>query len=361
MGTMKAFVMPEVGQTDMVDKPIPEPGPNDVVVKTTHALICTSDVHTVKGALPVAPGVTLGHEALGVIHAIGSAVTGFTEGQRVAVNAVTPCFECRYCQTGYTSQCGGPLGGYQYTAQRDGNMAEYFIVPHAKANVAPIPDDISSEAAVYACDMLSTGFMGAEHCYLRLGDTAAVFAQGAVGLSATIGLSLLGASRIFAVESIPNRQELSKAYGATDVIDFSEGRCCRTDPRGDRRRRCRRRDRGARLPADLGRLSAGDQGRRAGVEHRVPRREPEPAAVAARRVRPRHGRQVHPQRPVPGGNDRMQRIFALIRTGRFDPTRMTTHTFEFDEVRRRLPDDAEQGGRHHQAADHLLSDVPESR
>src|SRR6478735_6275761 len=102
-------------------------------------------------------------------------------------------------------------------------MAEYFVVPHAKANLAPIPDDISSEAAVYACDMLSTGFMGAEHCYLRLGDTAAVFAQGAVGLSATIGLSLLGASRIFAVESVPNRQELSKAYGATDIIDFSEG------------------------------------------------------------------------------------------------------------------------------------------
>jgi threonine dehydrogenase-like Zn-dependent dehydrogenase len=329
---MKAFVMPEVGRTDIVEKPIPEPGPNDVIVKTTHALICTSDVHTVKGALPVAPGVTLGHEAIGVIHAIGSAVTGFTEGQRVAVNAVTPCFECRYCQTGYTSQCGGPLGGYQYTAQRDGNMAEYFIVPHAKANLAPIPDDLSSEAAVYACDMLSTGFMGAEHCYLRLGDTAAVFAQGAVGLSATIGLSLLGASRIFAVESIPNRQELSKAYGATDIVDFSEGDA-----------------------VEQIREATGGEGVDAAVEAlgfpqtwesclRVTKAGGRVSNIGY------HGENPNPlQVPLdafglgmadksihsglcPGGNDRMQRIFALIRTGRFDPTRMTTHTFGFDDV-----------------------------
>lgn len=209
MSSMRAFVMIDVGKTGVVDKQIPDPGPDEVIVRTTHALICTSDIHTVSGALPVAPGVTLGHEAIGVVHAIGSNVKGFTEGQRVAVNAVTPCYKCRYCQSGYTSQCGGPLGGYQYTAQRDGNMAEYFMVPNAEANLAPIPENISSEAAVYACDMLSTGFMGAEHCYLKLGDSVAIFAQGAVGLSATIGAVLQGAARIFAVESIPGRQELS--------------------------------------------------------------------------------------------------------------------------------------------------------
>ncbi len=332
MGTMKAFVMPEVGQTDIVEKPIPQPGPNDVIVKTTHALICTSDVHTVKGALPVANGVTLGHEALGVIHAIGSAVTGFTEGQRVAVNAVTPCFECRYCQTGYTSQCGGPLGGYQYTAQRDGNMAEYFVVPHAKANLAPIPDDISSEAAVYACDMLSTGFMGAEHCYLRLGDTAAVFAQGAVGLSATIGLSLLGASRIFAVESVPNRQELSKAYGATDIIDFSEG---------DAVEQIREATDGEGVDAAVEALGfpqtwesclrvtkAGGRVSNIGYHGENPNPLQVPLDAFGLGMA---DKSIH-SGLCPGGNDRMQRIFALIRTGRFDPTRMTTHTFAFDDV-----------------------------
>jgi isopropanol dehydrogenase (NADP+) len=111
-------------------------------------------VHTVKGALPVPDDRTLGHESVGVIHKLGSAVTGFELGQRVAVNAVTPCYRCGYCQRGYTSQCGDALGGYKYTVQMDGNMAEYFVVPAAQANLAPIPDDLPDAKAVYACDML---------------------------------------------------------------------------------------------------------------------------------------------------------------------------------------------------------------
>jgi isopropanol dehydrogenase (NADP+) len=137
----------------------------EAIVRTTAALICTSDVE---------PGRTLGHESVGVIHSLGSAVTGFTEGQRVAVCAVTPCYRCSYCQRGFTSQCGGPLGGYKYTVQMDGNMAEYFVVPAAAANLTPIPDAISDEQAVYTCDMLTTGFLGAEHAYLQFGETVAV-------------------------------------------------------------------------------------------------------------------------------------------------------------------------------------------
>lgn len=158
--SMRAFVIEEVGRTAVVDKPIPEPGPEEAIVRTTAALICTSDVHTVKGALPVPGGRTLGHESVGVVHRLGSAVTGFTEGQRVLVGAVTPCYRCTYCQRGFTSQCGGALGGYKYTTQMDGNMAEYFVVPAAAANLTPIPDDVPDAKAVYACDMLSTGFMG---------------------------------------------------------------------------------------------------------------------------------------------------------------------------------------------------------
>lgn len=213
---MNAFVMPEVGKTAVTQKPVPEPGPEEAIVRTTAALICTSDVHTVKGALPVAAGVTLGHEAVGVVHALGSAVEGFTEGQRVAVNAVTPCFRCHYCQSGFTSQCGGPLGGYRYTAQMDGNMAEYFVVPAAQGDLAPIPDELSDEKAAYCCDMLSTGFLGAEHARIGLGETVAVFAQGPVGLCATIG-----AGRVIAVEARPERQELARRFGADDVVDFT--------------------------------------------------------------------------------------------------------------------------------------------
>ncbi len=220
---MRAFVIKQVGETGVVEKPIPEPGPEEAVVRTTAALICTSDVHTVRGALPVEPGRTLGHESVGVIHKLGSAVTGFTEGQRVAVCAVTPCYRCSYCQRGFTSQCGGPLGGYKYTIQMDGNMAEYFIVPAAAANLTPIPDGIADEQAVYTCDMLTTGFLGAEHAYLQFGETVAVFAQGPVGLCATMGANLMGAGRIIAVESRPERQALAKRFGADDIVDFSPG------------------------------------------------------------------------------------------------------------------------------------------
>ena len=331
---MKAYAMPEVGRTEIVEKPIPSPGPDEVIVRTTAALICTSDVHTVKGALPVADGVTLGHEAVGVVHAIGSNVTGFDEGQRVAVNAVTPCFKCRYCQSGYTSQCGGALGGYQYTAVRDGNMAEYFMVPNAEANLAPVPDALSDEQAVYACDMLSTGFMGAEHCYLKLGDTAAVFAQGAVGLSATIGLTLLGASRIFAVESIPGRQELSRRYGATDVVDFSQGDAVEQimDLTG-----------GEGVDAAIEAFGfpktwescirvtkAG--GRISNIGYHGEVAEPLPVPLDAFGLG-MADKSIH-SGLCPGGNDRMQRLFALTLTGRFDPTLMTTHRLPFDDVQR---------------------------
>lgn len=332
MTTMNAFVMTKIGSTDVVQKPIPEPQPDEVVVKTTHALICTSDVHTVRGALPVEPGVTLGHEAIGTVHAIGSHVTGYVEGQRVAINAVIPCFKCRACQSGFTSQCGGPLGGYRYTAQQDGNMAEYFVVPHAMGNLAPIPDQVSDEAAVYACDMLSTGFMGAEHCYLRLGDTAAVFAQGAVGLSATIGLTLLGASRIFAVESIPGRQSLARTFGATDIIDFTDGDAVEqimdaTDGQG-----VDAAIEALGLPqtweACLRVTKAGGRISNIGYHGENPASLPVPLDAFGLGMA---DKSIH-SGLCPGGNDRMQRLFSLIATGRFDPTLMTTHTFNFDDV-----------------------------
>ena len=330
--TMRALVIKEIGAVEVVDKAVPAPGPEEAVVRTTAALICTSDVHTVKGALPVPFGRTLGHESVGVIHSLGSAVTGFQQGQRVAVNAVTPCYRCSYCQRGYTSQCGGPLGGYKYTVQTDGNMAEYFVVPAAAANLAPIPDDVPDETAVYACDMLSTGLMGAEHAYLQFGDTVAIFAQGPVGLSATIGANLLGAGRIFAVESRPERQELARRFGADEIIDFSNG-----DP-----------------VQQILNLTDG-----AGVDAAIEAfgfPQTFEACVKVTKAGGRvsnigyHGENPDPLRlPLdafglgmndkaihtglcPGGSERMKRIFRLLQSGRIDPTPMTTHTFGFADV-----------------------------
>ena len=332
--TMRALVFKEIGKTAVMEKPIPEPGPGEAVVRTTAALICTSDVHTVKGALPVPADRTLGHESVGVIHQLGSAITGFTEGQRVAVNAVTPCYTCSYCQRGFTSQCGGALGGYKYTAQIDGNMAEYFIVPAAQANLAPIPDDLTDEQAVYACDMLSTGFMGAEHAYLQFGETVAIFAQGPVGLCATMGAHLLGAGQIIAVESRPERQILAKRFGADVIVDFSQGD-----------------------PVEQIMELTGGQGVDAAIEaFGFP--QTFEACVRVTKAGGRvsnigyHGENPSPlQLPLeafglgmndkaihtglcPGGSERMNRLFRLMQSGRIDPTPMTTHRFPFDDIER---------------------------
>ncbi|WP_147116226.1 NAD(P)-dependent alcohol dehydrogenase, partial [Pseudonocardia sulfidoxydans] len=326
--------MERVGSTAVVEKPIPEPGPEEAIVRTTAALICTSDVHTVKGALPVPDGRTLGHESVGVIHKLGSAVTGWTEGQRVAVNAVTPCYRCAYCQRGYTSQCGGALGGYKYTVQMDGNMAEYFVVPAAAANLTAIPDSLTDAQAVYSCDMLSTGFMGAEHARINFGETVAVFAQGPVGLSATLAANTLGAGRIIAVESRPERQALAKRFGADDIVDFSAG-----DP-----------------VEQIMDLTGGE-----GVDAAIEAFGFPQTFEACLRVTKAGGRVsnigYHGENPAPlqlpldafglgmndkaihtglcpGGSERMGRMFQLMLSGRIDPTPMTTHTFGFDEVSR---------------------------
>lgn len=221
--TMRGLAFLGDGKVGLVDRDVPFAGHGEAIIKSTASLICTSDVHTVAGLLPVPEGRLLGHESVGIVHALGEGVTSVKVGDRVAVNAVTPDGTCDACQQGYTSQCGGALGGYRYTAQKDGNLAEFFHVNDADYNLAPIPDDLSDDLAVYACDMLSTGFIGAENANIPLGGTVAVFAQGAVGLSATLGARLVGAGLIIAVEGIPARADLARKFGADVVIDPADG------------------------------------------------------------------------------------------------------------------------------------------
>lgn len=332
--TMKAFVMKAVGEVGIVEKAVPEPGPNEAVVRTTTALVCTSDVHTVRGALPVEPGRTLGHESVGVVHSLGSAVEGFSEGDRVAVGAITPCFQCNFCQRGFHSQCQGLLGGYKFTAQKDGNMAQFFLVNDAQANLARIPDGLSDHQAVYATDMLSTGFMGAEHAELALGETVAVFAQGAVGLSATMGCRLLGAGLIIAVESIPKRQDLARRFGADVVVDYTKGDTVEqimeltggegVDAAVEAFGFPQTWEAALRVTKPGGRISnIGYHGE-----------NPEPLAVPLEAFG--YGmadKQIYGGL-CPGGSGRMRNIFRLMETGKVDPTPMTTHEFGFGEIER---------------------------
>jgi threonine dehydrogenase-like Zn-dependent dehydrogenase len=221
--TMKAAVFVEPGRIVLEEKPIPKIGPRDALMQVTTTTICGTDVHILKGEYPVARGLTIGHEPVGVIANLGDAVTGYQIGQRVIAGAITPCGQCESCLDGHQAQCGGKaMGGWRLGNTIDGCQAEYVLIPDAMANLAPIPDHLSDEQVLMCPDIMSTGIGGAESGRIRIGDTVAVFAQGPIGLCATIGAKLAGATRIFAVDGLAGRLAMSKRLGADVTIDYRE-------------------------------------------------------------------------------------------------------------------------------------------
>src|SRR5260370_20027890 len=175
---MKAFVMKAIGQVGFMEKPIPQPGPNDAIVKTTKAVICTSDSHTVGGAVGPRENLTVGHEAVGIVYEVGSNVKLFKPGDHVIVGAITPDWGDPASQAGHSSQSGGPLGGWKFSNTKDGVFAEYFHVNEADANMARIPPNRPPTMADYFASLRSTCFMGAENGNIPIGGTVAVFAEG---------------------------------------------------------------------------------------------------------------------------------------------------------------------------------------
>jgi alcohol dehydrogenase len=214
-GLMWANVFRGPGKFGLEEKPIPTAGIGEAVVRVRLTTICGTDIHIVRGEYPVPPGLTIGHEAVGVIHELGPGVTGYEVGQRVLVGAITPCGQCEPCLGGDTSQCGGALGGWRFGNTVDGAQAEYVRVPFAQANLTLIPDRLADEQVILLADIASTGFSAAESGHVRLGDTVAVFAQGPIGLCATLGAKLMGAAQIFAVDTDPHRLSLAWDFGAT--------------------------------------------------------------------------------------------------------------------------------------------------
>ena len=233
---MKAAVFVEPGRIELAYKPIPDVGPNDALVRITTTTICGTDVHILKGEYPVAKGLTVGHEPVGVIEKLGSAVVGYTEGQRVIAGAICPNFNSYAAQDGVPSQDGSYLAasgrcgchGYKATAGWrfgnliDGTQAEYVLVPDAQANLAPIPDGLTDEQVLMCPDIMSTGFKGAENANIRIGDTVVVFAQGPIGLCATAGARLLGATTIIAVDSNEHRLGIARQLGADVTLNFKQ-------------------------------------------------------------------------------------------------------------------------------------------
>lgn len=154
MRTMKAAVFVERGRIVLEERPVPEIGPNDALVRVTTTTICGTDVHILKGEYPVDKGRIIGHEPVGTIAELGAGVTGYAVGQRVIVGAITPCGQCNACLGGQRSQCGGKaMGGWRFGNTIDGCQAEYLRVPFAMANLCPVPDGLtmSSGAPIARC------------------------------------------------------------------------------------------------------------------------------------------------------------------------------------------------------------------
>lgn len=220
--TMKALVFVKPGVVELREKPIPAVGPTDALIRVTLTTICGTDVHILKGEYPVKEGLTIGHEPVGVIVALGAAVTGYRIGQRVIAGAITPCGQCSSCLDGVHSQCGNKaMGGWRFGNTIDGCQADYVLVPNAQANLALIPDSLTDEQVLMCPDIMSTGFSGAESGKIRIGDTVAVFAQGPIGLCATVGAKLSGAARIIGVDRLAGRLQVARSLGADEVVDAS--------------------------------------------------------------------------------------------------------------------------------------------
>ncbi|MBX3185855.1 MAG: alcohol dehydrogenase catalytic domain-containing protein [Labilithrix sp.] len=225
---MRAAVFEKKGTIKLREVERPRPGPGEALVRVTLTTICGTDVHILKGEYPVRPGLIVGHEPVGVIEELGPGVVGFNRGDRVIAGAITPCGQCRACLSGYGSQCSHgsdtfqTLGGWRFGNTINGCQAEYVLVPSAQANLAKIPDGLRDEEVILCPDIMSTGFSASERGHVRLGDAVAVFAQGPIGLCATAGAKMSGASLVIGVDKVPARLEMAKRMGADVVIDYSQ-------------------------------------------------------------------------------------------------------------------------------------------
>ncbi len=330
MRTMKAAVYVRPGLIELADKPIPVAGAGSVVVKITTTTICGTDVHILKGEYPVEAGLTIGHEPVGVIAEIGPGVEGYTVGQRVVVGAITPCGQCHTCLDGHQSQCGGKAaGGWRFGNTIDGCQAEYLLVPHAMGNLEPIPDGLTDEQVLMCPDIMSTGFGGAESGGIKIGDTVVIFAQGPIGLCATAGAKLRGASLIIAVDGVQARLDVSRSLGADITIDYTK-----TDPLTEIMRLTRGRGVDVAIEA-LGTQATFEQCLRAlkpggtlsslGV-YSGKLTLPLDAFAAG----------LGDHRIVttlcPGGKERMRRLMNVVASGRVSLEPMVTHRFKLAEI-----------------------------
>ena len=331
--TMRATVFRGVGQFGVEEVPRPHAGPGESVIRMTLTTICGTDLHIVRGEYAVRSGLVIGHEPVGVVEELGPGVTGYEVGDRVLVGAITPCGQCHACLSGHLSQCGHghghqAIGGWRFGNTIDGAQAEYLLVPNAQANLAKIPDDLADEQVVLLADIASTGIGGAESAPVRPGDAVVVFAQGPIGLCATAGARLMGASLVIGVDGDDTRLAMAKRMGADVTLDY----------------------RAVDVAAEVQRLTGG--GADVAIEALGTQQTFE---SALRSLRPAgtlsslgvySGKLAVPYDAFaaglgdyrivttlcPGGKERMRRLMELVRHGRLDLMPLLTHSFPLDRI-----------------------------
>ena len=224
MGNMKGFAMLKIGEVGWIEKEVPTCGPMDAICKPLAIAICTSDVHTVwEGAVGDRHNMILGHEGCAEVVEVGSEVKDFKPGDRVLVPAITPDWNSLEAQAGYSMHSNGMLAGWKFSNFKDGLDSEYFHVNDADGNLALMPEGMTLVEACMLSDMVPTGFHGVELADVQFGDEVLVIGIGPVGLMAVAGAALRGASRIMAVGTRPNCVEVAKKYGADEFISYKDG------------------------------------------------------------------------------------------------------------------------------------------
>ncbi len=343
MSTMKALVFVENGKIEIREKKIPDVGPNDALIKITTTTICGTDIHIFKGEYPVKSGLTVGHEPVGVIEKLGSAVQGYEEGQRVIAGAICPSFTSYACQDGFPSQDGAYLQtdgtcschGYKATAGWrfgniiDGTQAEYVLVPDAQANLAPIPDGLTDEQVLMCPDIMSTGFKGAENANIQIGDVVAVFAQGPIGLCATAGAKLRGASTIIAIDGNNERLAMSKKLGADITLNFKEVDVYEEIMKITGNRGVDSSIEALGLQATFNQaikiLKPGGTMSSLGVYS-------EDLTIPMEYFAAGLGDHTIRTALCPGGKERMRRLMNVVASGKVDLSEMVTHTYKLDDI-----------------------------
>lgn len=211
---MKAYTYINKGEFALIDKPKPTIiEPTDAIVRVTLGSICSSDLHIKHGSVPRAvPGITVGHEMVGIVEQLGAEVKGVSVGDRVTVNVETFCGECFYCKHGYVNNCTSPHGGWALGCRIDGGQTEYVRVPLAEQGLNRIPDSVSDEQALFVGDVLATGFWAARISEITEEDTVLIIGAGPTGICTLLCVMLKQPKRIIVCEQSEERRNFVKQH-----------------------------------------------------------------------------------------------------------------------------------------------------